>query len=110
MKTFFLFCLLLFIPDTSSAQEIAVLDFEFFKYEKRVYLVALFGTTVNDSCETAAVIRCEYKDGDWVPGDDLRQIECNVAQEMIKEIRDKKSNIKRGRMITYALLFQSREH
>jgi len=112
MKTFLLFCLLFFTPDTSRAQEGAVLDFEFFKYEKRVYLVALFGTTEDDKCETAAVIRCVYKDGNWVPGDDIRQIPCDAAQEMIKEIREKKSKIKQGRMITYAHfdMFRARPH
>jgi hypothetical protein len=102
MKTLWLLCLLLFTADTSRAQELAVLDFEFFKYEKQVYVVVLMGTTESPKCETSFIVRCVYKSGSWVPGDNMVRVTCETSKEMMQEIRNKKHTVKRGRFITYA--------
>jgi hypothetical protein len=98
MKTFWLLCLFLFTSDTSRVQELAVLDFEFFRYEKQVYIVVLMGTTESPECETAFVVQCIR----GVPGDNMARVTCETAEEMIQEIRSKKHFVKQKGVITYA--------
>jgi hypothetical protein len=108
VKTLILACLLCLgcaglTTEDQGAQEILVLDFEYFKYEKKVYLVVLFGTNETEECEYAAVVRCVYKNHEWVPGEDIVPIYCSTAQEMIDEVRGKKiKKINRGRIIKHA--------
>jgi hypothetical protein len=76
--------------DDSSASELVVLDFEYFKYEKGIYILALIGTNEDPVCETAQVIKCVYKKGTWVPGNETYDVPCWKARSSLSHIREHK--------------------
>lgn len=69
----------------------STMDFEYFTYDTDTYIVILLSTDDGATCEVGVVVKCQYQNSSWFPGDEFVFIDCYFARMLLEEVRQKKS-------------------